>query len=112
MVAGRVGLSETEFWQTTPRYLANRVDGYFQAEEERERAAWERARYTAFFSLKPHDQKKRINRFKDLGLFPWENPAGGSLDLSVEELADSKNRVKEAALKEWGSEWIPPKALA
>ena len=62
------GMSETEFWNCTPRYMSAKV----RALESSQRLSWEQSRYIAFHAIKVADHKNRIKGPKDLGSFPWE----------------------------------------
>jgi len=63
-----VGLSQEEFWNTTPRYL----DACRRAYESNFRSGWEQARFVAFFVVKTVDSKNRFKSEQSLVRFPWE----------------------------------------
>lgn len=62
------GMSESEFWDSTPRYMSAKI----RALESAQRLAWEQSRYIAFHAIKPGDHKNRLKKLTDLGKFPWE----------------------------------------
>lgn len=49
------------------------VHAFYNLQEQKERAEWERTRFLAYVGAKPHDSKKRIKKPSDLLPFPWEN---------------------------------------
>lgn len=64
-----VGMSESEFWDSTPRYFAARQKAYIEAE----RRQWERARFMGWLSVLPHVGKKSGGlSAKKLFRFDWE----------------------------------------
>lgn len=60
-------MSESEFWDTTPRYLQARI----KAKQRDSNEAWVIARQIAYWSILPHMGKKRIKPY-DLARFEWE----------------------------------------
>jgi hypothetical protein len=62
------GMTEPEFWNCTPRYLAAKI----KALEAGQRVSWEQSRYIAFHAIKVGDSKNRLKKLDDLGKFPWE----------------------------------------
>lgn len=64
-----VGMTESEFWDSTPRYFAARQKAYIEAE----RRQWERARFMGWLSGWPHVGKKMagVSAIK-LFRFDWE----------------------------------------
>lgn len=63
------GISEDEFWISTPRYISAAVRAF----EIKEKSAWERSRYVAFHVIKTVDTKGKFKKITDVGLFPWES---------------------------------------
>ena len=96
-IAGRMGMSETEFLDCTPRFFYNRQRGYMAATDAAERGEWERTRWLAFFVLTPH-RKKRL-KMSDLAVFPWEKEEKS--DLKDPETLD---RFKKILADEWAKE--------
>lgn len=60
-------MSENEFWDVTPKFLAARLYAF----EEAQKLSWEQSRYLAFYATK-QDHKGRLKKVTDLGKFPWE----------------------------------------
>lgn len=70
-----MGLSEREFWRTTPRYFAA-LQRAFVKREQRE---WERARMVGYLALIPHHDSKKGGKLTPQRLlpFPWDDAAQG-----------------------------------
>ena len=69
--AGEIGMSEREFYATSPGYFAALWKGY----ERRIQHEYEVARYIGFHAIQPLKasvKSWRINKYSDLGRFPWE----------------------------------------
>lgn len=75
-------MSESEFWDTTPRYLSARHKAYIKEV----RLGWELARYAGFFAFKTIDYKGKYKRPSDLEKFPWESTRPRFAKQSREEL--------------------------
>lgn len=87
-MAGFAGFSESEFWQTTPRYFFNYLEGV----NRREQLAWERARMVSFWAVQPlaaHVRKGawQFNKPTDLVEFEWEKRDFKIPELPAEEIA-------------------------
>lgn len=74
------GMTEEEFWATTPKYFYYRQKAYERNMQER----WEVARYTAWITISPHVKKGMT--MKRLGLFAWEKPKARTFEVDQEEL--------------------------
>lgn len=66
MCVGEGGMDPQYFAHTLTIYEA---EHYVRGLRRREEKAWERARYEAFYSAKPHYKNFK---FSDMGKFPWE----------------------------------------
>jgi hypothetical protein len=62
------GMTESEFWDSTPRYLSACVE----AVQQRQQLSWEQSRYIAFHAIKVGDTKNKLRKLTDLNKFPWE----------------------------------------
>lgn len=89
-----VGLSQEEFWNTTPRYLDARRKAY----ESISHAAWEQARFVAFFVVKTVDSKNRFKNEQSLVRFPWEQKED-DLPMPTEEEWKKADEELDNALK-------------
>jgi hypothetical protein len=72
VACGRFGLAPSEFWRSTLRTVANIIAGASEAEDFRNREAWERERWGAATYLQPHMKKGAKFKLTDLIVFPWE----------------------------------------
>ena len=84
-------MSEREFWESTPRYLAAKI----KAKQRDDREAWVIGRQIAYWSILPHIGKRTIKP-TDLGRFAWEKQKKiVSKYASIEELkADEQKFLK------------------
>ena len=98
MGMGVLCLSPSAFWSMTFGEISLAVDGHREAEEYRERYAWERARWLGAMTFQPHLKKGRKLAPTDLMQFPWEKPEQNAKKLTKEEL---KQRILER--DEWQS---------
>lgn len=62
-----LGMSEAEFWATTPRYFRARLRGF----KRNRQFTMEVARFNAFFVLKTK-YENRIRKMSDVIKFQWE----------------------------------------
>lgn len=92
--AAWAGMSENDFWATTPRYFHAIIKG--RQRDDREK--WMMARQVAYWTILPHMGKKQI-RPTALARFPWERASQlEKMELTPELKADIAN-FKEMALK-------------
>jgi len=89
-LAGRCGISESEFYMTTPRYFFSYVNAKIEAENERYKDNWERMRMEAQLVVQPH--VKRKIKATDLIKFPWE--AQGTITKEDVERIKTKFKLK------------------
>lgn len=68
------------------------VNAFYELQNNRETAEWERMRMMAFYTLKPHDSKRRIRKPKDLFSLPS--------DKSQTEIENMKSWLDEAMEKD------------
>jgi hypothetical protein len=48
------------------------IDSFYELQNNKEQQEWERTRFVAFMSLKPHDNKRQLKKPSDLIKFEWE----------------------------------------
>lgn len=96
--AGLVGMSEAEFWDTTPRFLAARHEAFMSHHESLERANWERSRFLALFISAPHSRKKLS--VYDLATFPWETQ---KTELDQQTMAEWKKELQSLWEEEYAA---------
>ena len=76
---GLLGFSPAVLYRFTYTEFLLAYSAYLQAEQDRERQSWERARWATCYLLSPHTGKKKLKP-KDLITFPWEKAATKQTD--------------------------------
>ena len=66
------------------------MDSFYEFENNKERQEWERARFIAFMTVKPHDTKKKFKKPSDLIKFGWEQQ---QLEKDIKDL---KHKMKQS----------------
>jgi len=90
-MAARCGMSEREFWQSTPRFFFARYKAWIE-----DRNGWEQARFIAFHTMKTIDAKRQIRSVRDIAQFPWEEQEKPVFDdISQEEMRKFSNDADE-----------------
>ena len=67
-----MGMSETEFYNITPRTFENKVIGFRRKEEADSRESWEQTRRLAVFLISPNLKKGAKINDKELFPTPWD----------------------------------------
>ena len=98
--AGRLGMSEREFFATSPRFFFAALEGRDYEIEQQERRSYERARYIGFWAVAPHVPKS-FKKPVDLGMFSWEKKTSSIITLEEREILE----------KEW-DKWMQEIAAA
>lgn len=70
-----------------PRSLINRLNGFYELEETRQRSEWERARWAAAVNLSIYAKKGQRIKPQDLAVFPWEKEATPRIEINPELVA-------------------------
>jgi len=63
-------MTESEFWNSNPIFLAKKLKGFNDLEFEREKMHWERSRWLGVTMLSPYSKKSL--QPKDILSFPWD----------------------------------------
>lgn len=82
-----------DFCRCTPSEFRAIYEGYVEAEQRRERAAWERARMQCVTILQPYS-KNPLDPL-DVFRFAWEKEADGEEILSTNEIWERFEKVKK-----------------
>ena len=69
---GHLGLRVDEFYDMLPREFWNRVDGFYELENMREKQDWQRTRWSTCLLLNIHLPKNKRIKPTDLIEFEWE----------------------------------------
>lgn len=74
------------------------IELYMEGVHMRERAAWEQARYIAFYAARPHCKDLT---FAAMGKFPWEEKEGkpSSMGMTAEQQEAALAALRERAAK-------------
>ena len=88
-----------DFYEMLPREFWNKVDGFYELENMRQRSDWERTRWSTCLLLNIHLGKGKSIKPTDLIQFEWEQEA---LKIDFEELKMKAEYIKK--LEEHGSE--------
>ena len=65
-------MSLSEYYSSEIEVVLSIMDSFYEFENNKERQEWERARFIAFMTIKPHDMKKKFKKPSDLIKFDWE----------------------------------------
>ena len=66
-------MSVEEFYEMIPKHFFNKMDGFFELEQLRDRSDWERTRWQTCYLLNIHLPRGKQIKLKDLMQFEWEN---------------------------------------
>lgn len=91
MVAARCGISESDFWACTPKYLFMRNESLMEGQ----RLGWEQTRYLSYIMLKTVDSKNKIRKPQDVCKFPWEQEVPRFVKQSKEQLQAFSDEADE-----------------
>ena len=94
LALGRLGMSFDDFCRCTPGEFRAALEAFREESEARERAAWDRARFTAACILQPHTRRRL--RPQDVARFPWDTAA-----TDAPKVKSTRERF-EALKKQWG----------
>ena len=78
-MAGALGFSESDLWETSPRYLIAAYEGRIENEEISFRTNWETARFISTSVL--NSQGAKIKNPTKLMQFDWEKPLLSKQDI-------------------------------
>ena len=62
-----------EFYDMIPRHFFNKLDGFFELEQLRDRSDWERIRWQTCYLLNIQLPRGKQIKLKDLIRFDWES---------------------------------------
>ena len=66
-------MSVEEFYDMIPRHFFNKLDGFFELEQLRDRSDWERTRWQTCYLLNIQMPRGKSLKLKDLIRFGWES---------------------------------------
>lgn len=93
MAFGELGMTSSEFWDSSPRDLDNRYKGYLKTQQEE----WERTRWMVFRmkTTTEAETKGGSMSVQDIAVFPWEEKQVKAKD---KPLDPEKQKKLEAAM--------------
>ena len=65
-------MSVEDFYDMIPKHFFNKMDGFFELEQLRDRSDWERTRWQTCYLLNFHLPRGKHLKLKDLIHFAWE----------------------------------------
>ena len=68
-----MGMSVEDFYDMIPRHFFNKLDGFFELEQLRDRSDWERTRWKTCYLLNIQMPRGKSLKLKDLIRFGWES---------------------------------------
>ena len=77
-----------DFYDMLPREFWNKVDGFYELENMRQRSDWERTRWSTCLLLNIQLSKCKSLKPQDLGKFEWEK------DTTKIDFEDLKNKAE------------------
>lgn len=77
-----------DFYDMLPREFWNKVDGFYELENMRQRSDWERTRWSTCLLLNIQLAKGKSLKPQDLGKFEWEE------DTTKIDFEDLKNKAE------------------
>ena len=66
-------MSVEEFYDMIPRHFFNKLDGFFELEQLRDRSDWERTRWQTCYLLNIQLPRGKQIKLKDLIKFDWDS---------------------------------------
>ena len=89
---GQLGMNVDDFYDMLPREFWNKVDGFYELENMRQRGSWERTRWSTCLLLNIHLPKNKSIKPTDLIQFDWEKEA---LKIDFEDLKNKAELYKK-----------------
>ena len=89
---GQLGMNVDDFYDMLPREFWNKIEGFHDLENMRQRSDWERTRWSTCLLLNIHLAKGKSIKPTDLIKFEWEKEA---LKIDFEDLKNKAEYVKK-----------------
>ena len=84
-------MSLSEYYSSEIEVVLSIMDSFYEFENNKERQEWDRARFIAFMTVKPHDTKKKFKKPSDLIKFDWEQQ---QLEKDINDLKHKMKRSR------------------
>ena len=85
-------MSLSEYYSSEIEVVLSIMDSFYEFENNKERQEWERARFIAFMTIKPHDTKNKFKKPSDLIKFGWEQQ---QLEKDINDLKSKMKRSRK-----------------
>lgn len=89
---GYLGMNPGEFYDYLPRHFWNKLDGFYELENLREKSNWERARWQTTLLLNIQISKGKRLTPQDLMEFEWEKE---DKDINIKRLKEKAEYMRE-----------------
>jgi hypothetical protein len=87
-------MSLSDYYSSSIEVVLSIIDSFYAFQNSKEQQEWERARFVAFMTIKPHDSKKKFKKPSDLIKFDWEQRQ------LEQDIKDLKSKIKRARRNE------------
>jgi hypothetical protein len=87
-------MSLSDYYSSNIEVVLSIIDSFYAFQNSKEQQEWERARFVAFMTIKPHDSKKKFKKPSDLIKFDWEQRQ------LEQDIKDLKSKIKRARRNE------------
>lgn len=87
-------MSLSDYYDSEIEVVLSIIDSFYAFQNSKEQQEWERARFVAFMTIKPHDSKKKFKRPSDLIKFDWEQRQ------LEQDIKDLKRKIKQSRRRE------------
>ena len=87
-------MSLSDYYSSSIEVVLSIIDSFYAFQNSKEQQDWERARFVAFMTIKPHDSKKKFKKPSDLIKFDWEQRQ------LEQDIKDLKSKIKRARKNE------------
>jgi hypothetical protein len=87
-------MSLSDYYSSNIEVVLSIIDSFYAFQNSKEQQEWERARFVAFMTIKPHDTRKKFKKPSDLIRFDWEQRQ------LEQDIKDLKSKIKRARRNE------------
>jgi hypothetical protein len=87
-------MSLSDYYSSSIEVVLSIIDSFYAFQNSKEQQEWERSRFVAFMTIKPHDSKKKFKKPSDLIKFDWEQRQ------LEQDIKDLKRKIKQSRRRE------------
>lgn len=87
-------MSLSDYYSSNIEVVLSIIDSFYAFQNSKEQQEWERARFVAFMTIKPHDARKKFKKPSDLIKFDWEQRQ------LEQDIKDLKRKIKQSRRRE------------